>query len=195
MKVSVGGREFEVEIAPGQVRVDGKPFKVDLKETSGASTGVHVDGMPYQVEVRERKGPQVVVAVGDKTYSVLFDAPAAGAGSPSSSGSAVAAAPAPQPKVEAAVEPKKEEPKVEISQEPPVCDMPYLDGVTAVMPGRILSVKVQEGQVVKMGAVLCVLEAMKMENEVRAPRDGVVANLKVKEGSIVDGGDLLMMVC
>ncbi|MDO8690417.1 MAG: biotin/lipoyl-containing protein [Dehalococcoidia bacterium] len=196
MKVSVNGREFEVEIAPGQVRVDGKPFKVDLKETSGGCTAVHVDGMPYKVEVRERKGPQVAVAVGDKTYSVLWDAPAPAAGSPSPSAAPVAATtPAAQPRVEARVEPKKEETKVEISQEPPVCDMPYLDGVTAVMPGRILSVKVQEGQVVKMGAVLCVLEAMKMENEIRAPRDGVVANLKVKEGSIVNGGDLLMMVC
>ncbi len=194
MKVSVNGREFEVEIAPGQVKVDGKPFKIDLKETTGGSTGVHVDGMPYQVVVKERKGPEAVVVVGDKNYTVLYGTPAAG--SPSASVSAMAAAvPVAEPKPEAKQEPKQEEPKVEISQNPPVCDMPYLDGVTAVMPGRILSVKVQEGQVVKMGAVLCVLEAMKMENEIRAPRDGVVENLKVQVGSIVNGGDLLMMVC
>lgn len=64
--------------------------------------------------------------------------------------------------------------------------------VTAMMPGRILSVMVEEGQHVKAGTVLCILEAMKMHNEVRAPRDGVVANLQVADGALVNGGDLLM---
>ncbi|MDP2728166.1 MAG: acetyl-CoA carboxylase biotin carboxyl carrier protein subunit [Dehalococcoidia bacterium] len=85
--------------------------------------------------------------------------------------------------------------EVKIQEEAPVCDSPLLDGVTAVMPGRILSIKVKEGQAVKAGTVLCILEAMKMENEIRASKDGIVTNIKVSDGAIVSGGDLLMQVC
>jgi biotin carboxyl carrier protein len=55
------------------------------------------------------------------------------------------------------------------------------------MPGRIVSVRVREGQRVAKGEVLLVLEAMKMQNEVVAPRAGVVAKLHVREGQVVDG--------
>ncbi len=66
--------------------------------------------------------------------------------------------------------------------------------ITAMMPGRILSILVKEGQRISAGETLCILEAMKMHNEVRAPRDGIVADLRVAEGAIVNGGDLLMNV-
>ncbi len=194
MRLSVEGREFEVDIAPGQIKVDGKPFKIDIKGASGEKTAVHVDGMPYQVEIKERRGSEVVVAIGGKSYNVILETPSRAplAARPSRPAPVDAPASAPHPKVEA----KAPEPaKTVTKEEAPVCDMPYLDGVTAVMPGRILSVKVQEGQAVKMGTVLCILEAMKMENEIRAPKDGTVTNLQVKDGTIVNGGDLLMMVC
>lgn len=58
--------------------------------------------------------------------------------------------------------------------------------VTAPMPGNILKVNVTAGQVVKAGQVLCVLEAMKMENEIMAPCDGKVAQVLVSKGATVD---------
>ena len=63
--------------------------------------------------------------------------------------------------------------------------------VTAPMPGTILSVKVTPGQAVKKGDVICVLEAMKMENDIPAPQDGVVASVNVQNGASVASGDLL----
>ena len=60
------------------------------------------------------------------------------------------------------------------------------------MPGTILDVKVSVGQAVKNGDVLCVLEAMKMENEIAAPCDGVVASINVTKGATVNTGDLLL---
>lgn len=62
------------------------------------------------------------------------------------------------------------------------------EAVKAPMPGTILSVNVKAGDSVKSGAVLAILEAMKMENEIMAPRDGVVAAVHVNKGESVDTG-------
>ncbi len=63
--------------------------------------------------------------------------------------------------------------------------------VTSPMPGTILDVKVSAGQSVKKGDVICVLEAMKMENDIPAPADGVVASINVQKGASVAANDLL----
>lgn len=64
--------------------------------------------------------------------------------------------------------------------------------ITAPMPGTILSVNVQNGQSVKKGDVLMILEAMKMENEIVAPQDGTVASVNCRKGDVVNVGDLLV---
>ena len=63
--------------------------------------------------------------------------------------------------------------------------------VTSPMPGTILDVKVSVGQSVKKGDVICVLEAMKMENEIPAPKDGVIASVNVQKGATVAANDTL----
>ena len=63
--------------------------------------------------------------------------------------------------------------------------------VTAYMPGRVVDVLVQEGDEVKVGQGLVVLEAMKMENEIQAERGGVVKKVFVSAGQPVEGGDPL----
>ena len=64
--------------------------------------------------------------------------------------------------------------------------------VTAPMPGTILEVKATVGQSVKKGDTLCVLEAMKMENDIPAPQDGVVASVNVQKGASVNANDVLV---
>ena len=64
--------------------------------------------------------------------------------------------------------------------------------VTAPMPGTILDVKVTLGQSVKKGDVVCVLEAMKMENDIPAPCDGVVSSINVQKGASVAANDVLV---
>lgn len=66
--------------------------------------------------------------------------------------------------------------------------------VVAPMPGTILRILVNEGQTIKAGAVLCILEAMKMENEIVAPTDGVIASLKIAANQKVDSGDLMVVI-
>ena len=63
--------------------------------------------------------------------------------------------------------------------------------ITAPMPGKIVAVKAQAGASVKKGDAVLVLEAMKMENEICAAQDGVIASVEVAVGDMVEGGDVL----
>ena len=130
---------------------------------------ITVNGNTYEVEVEEIGGAPVYAA-----------APVA---APVAAPAPVAAAPAAAPKAAApAAAPKAAAP----------AGAAGANKVNAPMPGTILDVKVSVGQAVKNGQVLCVLEAMKMENEIAAPCDGVVASINVTKGATVNTGDLLL---
>jgi len=64
--------------------------------------------------------------------------------------------------------------------------------VSSPLPGTILDIKVSEGQQVSSGDVLIILEAMKMENEIKADTDGKVVSLNVTKGQSVSTGDTLL---
>lgn len=64
--------------------------------------------------------------------------------------------------------------------------------VEAPMPGTILDVKTSNGASVNAGDVLCVLEAMKMENEIVAPQAGTVASVSVAKGDSVEAGQVII---
>jgi biotin carboxyl carrier protein len=66
--------------------------------------------------------------------------------------------------------------------------------ITAIMPGRVVRVLVQEGDAVRHGQVLAILEAMKMENELTAPADGTVKRVLVSPGGNVELGQPLIEI-
>ena len=66
--------------------------------------------------------------------------------------------------------------------------------VSAPMPGTILDVRVSNGQSVKKGDILFILEAMKMENEIMAPCGGTIASVSVTKGAAVESGALLCVI-
>jgi acetyl-CoA/propionyl-CoA carboxylase, biotin carboxylase, biotin carboxyl carrier protein len=68
------------------------------------------------------------------------------------------------------------------------------DAVVSPMQGTVLSVQVAEGDEVAAGQVICVVEAMKMENEITAHRDGVVSELSVAAGEPVQTGQIICVV-
>lgn len=68
------------------------------------------------------------------------------------------------------------------------------EAVNAPMPGTIVDVKVKVGDSVKAGQVLVILEAMKMENEIVAPRDGEVTSIEASKNAAVALGDALVLL-
>jgi acetyl-CoA/propionyl-CoA carboxylase biotin carboxyl carrier protein len=62
------------------------------------------------------------------------------------------------------------------------------------MQGTVLAIEVAEGDEVRAGQVLCIVEAMKMENEVHAPRDGTVRELSVGAGQPVTTGQVICVL-
>lgn len=88
----------------------------------------------------------------------------------------------PQP----AAQPKEEKKEVVVTEGSEVVEAP--------MPGTILSINVNEGDEVKAGDLLLILEAMKMENEILAPTDGKVISIGTTKGASVNTGDKLVVI-
>jgi biotin carboxyl carrier protein len=66
--------------------------------------------------------------------------------------------------------------------------------VSVPMPGKVVALLVSEGDAIEKGQGLVIVEAMKMENEVRSPITGSVKEIKVKPGDTVEGGAVLVVV-
>ncbi|MEA4888445.1 MAG: biotin/lipoyl-containing protein [Clostridiaceae bacterium] len=130
---------------------------------------IKVNGVAYEVEVEETGSVATTAPV--SAYVPAAPAPAAPV---TAAPAPAAAAPAPAPAAPAAVGSAGNE------------------MIKAPMPGTILSVQAAVGQAVKKNDVLCILEAMKMENEIVAPRDGVVAGISTSKGASVNAGDPLV---
>ena len=124
---------------------------------------ITVNGKTYEVQVEERApgAPRVAAPVATASAAAPVSAPAQ------------TAAPAPAAAAPAATGTAGSTP------------------IKSPMPGNIIKINVSVGDVVKNGDVLCVLEAMKMENDIVAPSDGTVSSVNTSKGSAVNSGDLL----
>ena len=127
------------------------------------------------------------ITVNGTTYEVVVEEAGEVASAPVAVVAPVAAAaPAPAAAPAAPAAPK--------AQTPAPAGSTGANKVTAPMPGTILDVKVSVGQSIKKGDVVCVLEAMKMENDIPAPCDGVVASVNVQKGSSVNAADVIITI-
>jgi biotin carboxyl carrier protein len=73
-------------------------------------------------------------------------------------------------------------------------DLAGSGNVTAMMPGRVVKVMVGDGDEVRKGTPLLILEAMKMQNEIQSPRDGTVSKVHVADGQTVESGASLVTI-
>ena len=142
-----------------------------------------INGAEYKCAVEEIEAGLTNVTVNGKTYQVETEKPAAPAPKPVAPKAAPVAAPAP-----AAAPAPKAEPKAAA----PVA----ADGikVKSPLPGSVIKVVVAEGQAIKKGDTLLVLESMKMENPIMAEQDGTVKQILVSAGQNVMQDDLLLVL-
>lgn len=131
---------------------------------------------------------QLKITVNGKTYDVAVEEVGTGA-APVASAPVVAAAPAPAPVAVSAPAPAAA--PAEAAPAPAAAGTAGSVSVTAPMPGNINDIRVSVGQQVKKGDTMVVLEAMKMENDIPAPADGVVASINVNKGDTVDSGAVI----
>jgi glutaconyl-CoA/methylmalonyl-CoA decarboxylase subunit gamma len=133
-----------------------------------------INGEKYTTHIKEYKGHSIVVDVNGNDYLIELDMEKAKEISP-------------------IVRSQKSAPDVTLSN--PKLQVSLNDGnVVAPIPGTVLSVKVREGDVVKEGDTVIILEAMKMESDISAPISGTVKRIHQKDGASVTEGMLLMEI-
>jgi biotin carboxyl carrier protein len=134
----------------------------------GKRVTVIVEGREYIVEVGDLNESPIRATVNNRTYRVETPRP----GGPP---------PAPAETPPAGLPPMAPEPQARISA-------PAGSAITAPMPGNIIEMRVKAGDSVQAGDVVCVLEAMKMNNMIYADRAGIIASVDVAAGQAVDYG-------
>ena len=159
------------------------------ERTAAMIMAIVADEMAVPVEeldfkyIREVEYMKFRVTLNGKTYEVEAEK---GAPMPETVYTAPAAAPAPAVEAPAAAAPA-----------PAPAPAPAAVSGTVVsspLPGNVLAIEVNPGEAVKAGQVLVLIEAMKMENEIVAPCDGVVKQILVNKGVVVATGDKLLVI-
>jgi len=177
--ITINGRSYKVELGrheegtPLLVRVNDKPTEVEIlnEVTENAPFSIKMGKKIYSVESPrvDRRKP-FPVSVNNTDFQVALQKPSrkiTPGATPSATPTAIA---------------KSSQKIVEEG------------AITAPMAGKIISVRVKEGDLVKTGTVVCVLEAMKMENEITAMKSGTIQEVRASEGMAVNEGDILLIV-
>lgn len=147
-----------------------------------------INGAEYKCAVEEIEAGLTEVTVNGKKYTVETEKPVAPAPKAAPAAAAPKAAPAAAPK--AAPAPAAAAPKAAAAAAPAAAGAQ----VKSPLPGSVVKVCVNEGQDVKKGDTLLILESMKMENPILAEQDGKVAQVAVAAGQTVMQDDLLVVL-
>ena len=150
-------------------KINGNEYSVDIVEIADNKAQVEVNGKTYEVEL-DMTGVKVPTAPAQ---------PARPAAAPRAAAPVAAAAAAP-------------------AAAPATAPAPAAGGagmqVKSPLPGTVLDVMVREGDTVTAGQHIILLEAMKMENNIEAPKAGKITNIRVKQRDAVMEGDVLLTI-
>ena len=158
--VTVDGRETEIEVTPGGVRMDGAEVEAEVRPIPGTD--------------------RWALRIGDRSYEVAAATPASGEWDLSIDGRAHRA--------EAIDERTHHIRSMTVAMAGAAGPKP----VKAPMPGLVVRVDVEVGDAVQPGQGLVIVEAMKMENELKAEAEGVVSKIHVASGDTVDKDQVLI---
>lgn len=163
-----GESSFNVKMADKNLKVDLPADRLDIEEMFS----IKIDDEAYRVQLpRISRGKRFPVEVEEATFQAELKIPAI-RGAPTIS----------------------RQPLTRIRRADRASRHVSEGEVTSPMTGRILTVLVKKGDQVKAGQVLCLLEAMKMENEITASKTGIIQEVYVSEGSTVSEGEALFVI-
>ena len=147
-------------------KINGKEYQVAIGEASGNMLSVNVNGANYEVEL---DASNLAASAGNAFAGAKKQADAPANASPASAAPSTAAPAAAAPAATGAGQ-----------------------TIKSPLPGIIISVDVKEGQAVKRGQKVAVVEAMKMENDILAECDGTVTAVHARKGdSVLEGADIV----
>lgn len=163
-QLRVKDRPYAVEVDGGRMAVEGFNLAWEMVRAEGNRFTVAVDGIYYEVELRPGNDGRQVAVVDGVEYPF---------------------------EVVGLVRERVLPAKVE---RPAAAPAAVEGALTAMMPSKVIAVHVQVGDRVQAGQVVLVLEAMKMESELKAPRDGVVRAVNCAPGDSVNPGVPLVII-
>jgi len=177
-EILIDGKPYKVKMEtctigmPFSVKINEKKVEVKISREPNYETPftIVIQGKPYKIELKriDRKAP-FPIKINEIPFNAQFKT-AERKIAPVSTPSVTTLAPKPSKKIAEEGE------------------------ILAPMAGKIVSVKVKKGDQVKLGDVLCTLEAMKMENEITATKSGVIEEINISEGVAVNEGEVLMKI-
>lgn len=146
-----------------KVKVDNRLYEVELNDLHSQPIIALVNGEPIEVWLESEMGIKPYFAQPELAYQIGRDSQKVASSQPAANAT------------KATVKPSSN-----------------TQSITAPIPGVILSVLVKSGDEVTTGQPLCVLEAMKMKNTIRSPREGKIKAVKVQPGQAVQNKDILI---
>ena len=173
-------------------RIDGRELGLEIESRGRGRYAVRVDGLRHEVE-RHGDGAPLVLSLDGRTRETVV-VREGGAGPGGANGPDANAGETPY---DVAIGGKRYSVRLVDPVRRAAAPAPARKGpveVRAVMPGKIVALLALEGQEVTAGQGVVVVEAMKMENELPAPKDGRVTRIRVRPGDTVEAGAALFTV-
>jgi biotin carboxyl carrier protein len=179
-----------------EVQVDGKLHKIELVKVTQTTFTAEIDDKSCRIEVETDKldpDQAFIIRINDKKYKIELPKFEQGK-------TLLVKIEEATFKIEAKAFMRKQiltsfEPTPQTSTRKTMPRHVAVEGaVAAPMTGKIVSVKVKKGDVVKANQVLCIIEAMKMENEIATPKAGTVQDVNVRDGQPVNEGETLLVI-
>ncbi len=164
-----------------EILINGRRRSLELEDAAPANgtRAFVLDSTPASADISEVEPGVYSVLIGGRSYEVKIEPAAEGGYYAGVNGRRYAV--------------QVRDPR-RLSQRRGALDTEGRQRVTSPMPGKVIRVLIREGEQVEAGQGLLVVEAMKMQNEIRSPKSGRVVALRVTEGAAVTGGETLAEV-
>jgi biotin carboxyl carrier protein len=170
-----------------QAQISGAEHDVSIELNPGEAsvTSAMVDGREYEVEVRELPENQYLLLVNGRVSKIRIDSKQGSHGSPGVFDVAIGGH---------SLEVTVIDPKRLRTGETSAAHSEGIAQIVSSMPGKVVRVLVETGAEVEAGAGIVVIEAMKMQNEMKAPKAGTVVSINAEVGATVSAGDVLAVI-